>query len=271
MTEEILTQAMLDRPMEYAVMERYLAALADTYALPVQTIGTSVSGRAIRALALGDPRLRENADKASYAALYVGGAEEGDWVSTAICLRFLRDYCVFRAENRRLYGVHLPYLWENRTIYVIPCLHPDGMYTAKRSQSLLPRPQSLSIRESFLPGMPLSRTDGAMTPPETAAFCQFCLVTETRLLLHLTSSGENGICTVPHSTSRAATIGKLLARMASYPFAACEGQRSPVSWYTEEIHRPAFRIALGRDRLEVGYYYGYAALREALFSAPLLL
>ena len=169
MTEEILTQAMLDRPMEYAVMERYLAALADTYALPVQTIGTSVSGRAIRALALGDPRLRENADKASYAALYVGGAEEGDWVSTAICLRFLRDYCVFRAENRRLYGVHLPYLWENRTIYVIPCLHPDGMYTAKRSQSLLPRPQSLSIRESFLPGMPLSRTDGAMTPPETAA------------------------------------------------------------------------------------------------------
>ena len=271
MTEEILTQAMLDRPMEYAVMERYLAALADTYALPVQTIGTSVSGRAIRALALGDPRLRENADKASYAALYVGGAEEGDWVSTAICLRFLRDYCVFRAENRRLYGVHLPYLWENRTIYVIPCLHPDGMYTAKRSQSLLPRPQSLSIRESFLPGMPLSRTDGAMTPPETAAFCQFCLVTETRLLLHLTSSGENGICTVPHSTSRAATIGKLLARMASYPFAACEGQRSPVSWYTEEIHRPAFRIALGRDRSEVSYYYGYAALREVLFSAPLLL
>ena len=271
MTEEILTQAMLERPMEYAVMERYLAALADTYALPVQTIGTSVSGRAIRALVLGDPRLRENADKASYAALYVGGAEEGDWVSTAICLRFLRDYCVFRAENRRLYGVHLPYLWENRTIYVIPCLHPDGMYTAKRSQSLLPRPQSLSIRESFLPGMPLSRTDGAMTPPETAAFCQFCLVTETRLLLHLTSSGENGICTVPHSTSRAATIGKLLARMASYPFAACEGQRSPVSWYTEEIHRPAFRIALGRYRSEVGYYYGYAALREVLFSAPLLL
>lgn len=271
MTEEILTQAMLDRPMEYAVMERYLAALADTYALPIQTIGTSVSGRAIRALALGDPRLRENADKASYAALYVGGAEEGDWVSTAICLRFLRDYCVFRAEKRRLYGVHLPYLWENRTIYVIPCLHPDGMYTAKRSQSLLPRPQPLSIRESFLPGMPLSRTDGAMTPPETAAFCQFCLVTETRLFLHLTSSGENGICTVPHSTSRAATIGKLLARMASYPFAACEGQRSPVSWYTEEIHRPAFRIALGGDRSEVGYYYGYAALREALFSAPLLL
>ena len=271
MTEEILTQAMLDRPMEYAVMERYLAALADTYALPVQTIGTSVSGRAIRALALGDPRLRENADKASYAALYVGGAEEGDWVSTAICLRFLRDYCVFRAENRRLYGVHLPYLWENRTIYVIPCLHPDGMYTAKRSQSLLPRPQSLSIRESFLPGMPLSSTDGAMTPPETAAFCQFCLVTETRLLLHLTSSGENGICTVPHSTSRAATIGKLLARMASSPFAACAGPRSPVSWYPAEIHRPAFRIALGRDRSEVGYYYGYAALREVLFSAPLLL
>ena len=54
MTEEMLTQAMLDRPMEYAGMERYLAALADTYALPVLTIGTSVSGRAIRALVLGD-------------------------------------------------------------------------------------------------------------------------------------------------------------------------------------------------------------------------
>ena len=48
MTEEMLTQAMLDRPMEYAGMESYLAALADTYALPVLTIGTSVSGRAIR-------------------------------------------------------------------------------------------------------------------------------------------------------------------------------------------------------------------------------
>lgn len=271
MTEEMLTQAMLDRPMEYAGMECYLAALADTYALPVLTIGTSVSGRAIRALVLGDPRLRENADKASYAAVYVGGMEDGDWVSTAICLRFLRDYCVFRAEERRLYGVHLPYLWENRTIYVIPCLHPDGMYAAKQSPRLLPRPQTLSLRESFLPGVPLSHTDGTVIPPETAAFCQFCLVTETRLCLHLTTSGENGICTVPHSTARAATIGKLLARMASYPFAACEGKRSPVAWYTEEVHRPAFRIALGRDHSEVGYYYGYAALREVLFSAPLLL
>lgn len=267
----MLTQAVLDRPMEYAAMERYLAILADTYALPVHIIGTSVSGRTIRALVLGNPRLREEADKASYAAVYVGGLEEGDWVSTAICLRFLRDYCVFRAEERRLYGVYLPYLWENRIIYVIPCLHPDGMYTANRTQKHLSRPQSLALRESFQSGAPFSPADGAMIPPETAAFCQFCLVTETRLCLHLTASQENGIYTVPHNTDRAATIGKLLSRMTSYPFATCEEKRSPAAWYSEEMHRPAFRVALGRDRSESGYYYGYAALREVLFSAPLLL
>ena len=272
MAEELYSLAALDRPMDYGMMEAYLGALADTYALPVQVIGTSISGRAIRAVCLGDPRLQTDADKQACAAVYFGGMIEGDWVSTAILLRFLRDYCLFHAEGRRLYGVHLPYLWENRLIYVFPCIHPDGMRVRKGDKAVCTRPASMQLRDGFFPGAPFACAEGANPAPEVSAVCPFLQFTPTRLCLSLcTADAEPCLATVPDCAERTVTIGRLLSRMASYPFTRAARPGSLTAWYTTAIGRPAYTALLGRERSEVGYYYAYAAMREVLFSAPLLL
>lgn len=273
---ERLCNIPLDRPMEYRVMEDFLRALSVEYDLPLHVIGTTTRGRPIFAVRVGAAETISN--ETVQTALYVGGMEEADWVSCALLLRFLRDYCVFHKEGRRLYGVNLPYLWENRVIYVIPCLCPDMCFenvrTGKNVQnapSALPT-GFLPIQESFLAGMPFDCTENASVPPECTAFCQFCHFTPTRLCLYLTSSLEKaGFYTVPYCASRAMTIGKLLARMASWELTHQSMENSPAAWYTTEQERPAFRVDLGKDRSESGYYYGYAALREVFFSAPLLL
>lgn len=276
MTEEITAQIPLDRPMEYAEMENFIRLLAAEYSLHLQVIGTSLGGQAILAVCVGEA----SGDKARDAVLYVGGMEDNDWVSSAILMRFLRDYCVFHKEERRLYGVNLPYLWENRTIYVIPCLHPDGVCTpgSRKNKPVLQRPAFLQVRDGFHKGMPFDFSEDVHIAPECAALCQYCRFTPTRLCLYLTASesennaaGEGVFATIPDCPGRAVTIGKLLSRMASWEFLRRGMEGSLAAWYSDTEKFPAIQIALGSDRTEVGYYYGYAALREVLFSAPLLL
>ena len=272
MAEELYSLGMLDRPMDYGAMETFLRALADTYTLPIHNIGTSLSGRSIYAVCLGDPRLLADKERGAYAAVYCGGIEDGDWVSTAILLRFLRDYCLFRAEGRRLYGVHVPYLWENRAIYVLPCVHPDGMRAKDKEKTAYRRPESTRIRDGFFPGAPFDCAEGADPPPEVSAVCQFLHFTPTRLCLSLCAcDAEPCLATVPDCAERTVTIGRLLSRMASYPFTRTERPNSLAAWYTASIGRPAYTALLGGERAEVMYYYAYAAMREILFSAPLLL
>ena len=271
MAEDMLSQILLDRPLDCVEMEEFLFALAERYALPVQVIGNSLSGRAIRAVCLGDPLLREET-KMEFAAAYIGGMEDGDWISTAILLRFLRDYCLFRAEERRLYGVHLPYLWKNRTIYVIPNANPDGMHVKKQGTAIRARPASMRIQGGFLPGAPFAGTENAAISPEVAGVCQFLQFTPTRLCVALSAeNADPAVATTVDCPDRAVTIGKLLSHMASWPFTRTEAPNSLAAWYTAAMRRPAFQVYLGPDRSEVGYYYGYAAMREVLFSAPLLL
>lgn len=79
--------------------------------------GVSHIGREIPALQLGEG--------GGHRLLYVGGIT-GSLYTTALLLRFAREYAESVRNSGRVCGIDISYLQHTRTITVVPLLNPDG-------------------------------------------------------------------------------------------------------------------------------------------------
>jgi len=247
-------------PMEYEKVKTTLWNLADCFpCLSVQTIGTSAGGRAIPAVTLGS-------GEEVPSLLYTGGADGNDWISTAILLRFITDYCLFWAENQRLYSVNLPYLEQNRRICICPMLNCDSALQE-------PEERRKNGRKNQA-GADVLRAFGGMDVPEKCPECtclqQYMQYFSISLLLSLEVGEHPALTAGSPQGSRTGTLGRLLSRMSGCVFEKRENASPMEDWFSKETGNPAFRCALDLPETEEGYLRGYAALREMLFSAPLL-
>jgi g-D-glutamyl-meso-diaminopimelate peptidase len=59
--------------------------------------------------------------------IYVGTHHAMEWITSVLLLRFINEYAEAFREGRRIYNVHLPYLFKERRIVIIPMLNPDGV------------------------------------------------------------------------------------------------------------------------------------------------
>lgn len=65
--------------------------------------------------------------KGSRKILYVGAHHGMEWITSAMLVQFVEEFCYATATNRRI-GNHLPSMvYETHTLYVIPMLNPDGV------------------------------------------------------------------------------------------------------------------------------------------------
>lgn len=104
----------------YAMMESQISALATKYAdkLTVETIGTSVLGRNIKAIILGNP-------SGKYKAFVMSGQHARESHNTPIILKQIEYYC----ENwdNLFKGELISDIFANAAIYYVPNANPDGM------------------------------------------------------------------------------------------------------------------------------------------------
>ena len=108
-------------PIDYKVMMDYLDACEERYPFLARgVIGTTIAGRSI-------PFVRLGAEKAMKNVLYVGSHHAMEWITTSILLRFIGEYCCLYKLCRRIYSISMPFLFNNRTIYVVPMLNCDGV------------------------------------------------------------------------------------------------------------------------------------------------
>lgn len=272
---------------DYGVLVKYLdcAALRHDF-IAVSSIGKSAEGRAIPVVTLGK-------DMERGGSVYIGGMWGCDVVSPAVLLRFICDYADFLELGRRVYGMSMQYLWENRTIRVIPMLNPDG-YKIRREGAdnsvICDRLKKLNADSGNSPddfrkwrynalGRDLTVSFGEENVPETDALKNYLEYYADTLDMTLDIGMDSGIVyssgrVVP---KRAKTVARLISRMSGYQInEGCPDADSRLSDYViKKLGGSAYHCGCldeGEDMPCDGedYIKVYAALREALFSCPLL-
>lgn len=269
----------------------------------VSVLGETVMGRSIPIITLGEHR-------ESRGVLYIGGIHGTDLYTPAVLLRFIKDYAEFLEAGKRLYSVSMPYLYASRTIHVVPMLNPDGYAIRKVGVSDIPIADRLTRINSQMNGsgdfsdwqynargvdlsqnfthcmeeVPETAGLNAESEPETAALCRYIRMAENgvigriELALELHSGGSRIRCTSGEVTAvRSKTIARLLSRMTGCVVdknSAAEG--GVCDYFLRQMSRPAFSCGCMEEGREAAslteeYLRIYAAFREALFSAPLLI
>lgn len=106
-------------PLTWERMMAYLNCFAERYPqLEFSILGESVLGRSIPMVTLGEGKK---------TFIYIGTHHGMEWMTSVLLLRFINEYGEGLKEGRRIYNAHIPYLFKERRIIVIPMLNPDGV------------------------------------------------------------------------------------------------------------------------------------------------
>lgn len=273
---------------DHASLADYLNTLSLRYrSIRLGVLGVSVMGRDIPVVTLGGR-------KSSPGVIYVGGYRGDDGVTPAVLLRFIHDYAQYLEAGRRVCSVSMPYLFEMRTIHIIPMLNPDGYVIRREGVTDIPNGDALreknggddfsswrysargaDLTRSFRMSGTFGGELACASEPEISALTRYVgmasvgVFGEIKLALSLTGESGGIRYRSGRSAPRARTIGRLLERMTCEEEDVGELTSGGFSeWFTGEINRPAFDVGyMGAE----DYVNLYTTLREALFSSPLLI
>lgn len=297
-------------PMDHTRMMQYISCFRERYSfLQVQNIGSSVLGKNIPLLSLGE------GDK---CVLYVGALNGMDWMTTILLLRFINEYAEYYRTGRQIYGLYLPYLFHQRRILVIPMLNPDAvdyvLHGITAENPLYERlikmnggsmdfshwqanGRGVDLKYNFDVGFEEYRThansigitegcssgfggESAESEPETAYLCQYVRYIQPQLhtIVCLQTPGENIFYSADSTIlPRNLALAKILSRLTSYtllsPNDSCKSA-SCVDWATKKLQIPAYTVSCGRGQRPLPqeqYFCIYASLREMLFQMPQLI
>ncbi len=234
------------RACDYRTLVEILGEIAVRHpAVELGSIGTTILDRPIPVVTIGR-------SKHSRSVLYLGGIHPTDRLTPAVLLRFISEYAEFLDTGKSAYNVNLPYLYEHRTIHILPMLNPDGYEILRDGVSdaahavvqerLIKQnggadfrnwrgnargvdlwrnftdcPEQTSDDETVCPqGIPGLSPE---SEPETASLCSYLRIfDEITTVLSLHTLGSS----IRYFTSdlympRSRTIGRLLSRMTGCP------------------------------------------------------
>ncbi len=245
----------LKRAMDYAYVIEDIEFLLEQYPfLEVTELGTSIRGRRIPMLSVGE---------GEKAVLYVGTHHAMEWITTAILLKFVHEYCELYQTKSSIYRYSVEHLFHTRKIFIVPMLNPDGVeyqiHGVSKEDILYDRLLSmnggsedfthwqanargvdlnhnynsgfaeykrLEAKAGIMGGAP-TRFSGEMpeSEPETGSLCNLLRFQESiQAVLTLHTQGEEIFYTCGEKKApRSEAIGKMLTRMTGYPLRHPDG------------------------------------------------
>lgn len=292
--------------IDHRVLTELLNGLCSRYPFVRRfSLGTSVEGREIPALSLGDVKCEKS-------IVYVAVHHATEHICANVLIRFLREFCAAANADSTVCGVRAAGMLTRRRITVIPMLNPDGvelhLHGPGKDHPLAARLYEMSggdfsrwqangrgvdlnhnynarfdeykkieAEKNIVPGPTLYSGEAPESEPESAALCSFLRFdTSVRAVISLHTQGE-----VIYTGGDAAPVGarslaRTVARMTGYELAETEGTASYgglTDWFVREFCRPALTLELGRGQNPLpsrDAFPIYAAVREALFCLPYL-
>lgn len=298
-----------DHPLDHALMMEYIDEFSRRYsALGVTSLGTSIMGRSIPVLTLGEGKR---------AVLYVGTHHAMEWITSVLLLRFVNELCELVKTKSRVFSYDTKYLLSTRTIYVIPMLNPDGVeyqiHGVEKENPLYDRlirmnggSEDFSHWQANARGVDLNHNyncgfseykslegelgifNGAPTKfsgnmpesePEVANLCNLLRFNDNiEMIITLHTQGEEIYYTGGgKAPPRSRSIGGALSRLCGYRLAVPEGSAAYgglTDWVVSELGRPCFTVECGKGEnpLPLSDYFSiYSDIREMLFAAPMFL
>lgn len=241
------------------------------------TIGKSLFGRDIDVLKIGNGTKK---------VLFVGGTHGSEHLTSSLLLRFAADYCSAADDGGKVYSLSMRYLFENRTVYILPQLNPDGADIAINGVSpdcplydrLMKMNKSgdfthwqangrgVDINHNFNAGFEAYKRierqrdiiEGATrfsgeypeSEPESAAICSFIRQADIGMLLSFHTQGEEIYYDADGKIPpMGRAIGAAMARMCGYRLAVPEGSAKYgglKDWFIGEFNRPGYTVECGK-------------------------
>ena len=266
------------RVSDYRILSEALGELSARHpSIALGCLGTGVLDRPIPVVTIG--RSLQNR-----GILYLGGIHPTDLLTPAVLLRFIDEYADAIDHGKRMYNMNLPYLFENRTLHIVPMLNPDGYELRRRGaeeevvrsrllkqngsedfhtwrgnargvdlwRNFTDAPHELSDDELLCP-----QGTAGLSPesePETSALCNYLRIMDeigTVLTLHTLGNGIRAF-SGDFYPPRSRTLLRLLTRMTGctpipVPQPPDEIGGSLTDWFIRERNKPAFECGCLTD------------------------
>ena len=295
--------------IDHTEMTEVLELLSERYReLAITTLGTSILGREIPMLQLGNGRKK---------VVYVGAHHGMEGMTAALLLRFVNEYFELYRAGSVVDKVPVKALFEARSIYVVPMLNPDGVEYAvrglpadnplrERVLSMNGGSEDFSHWQANARGVDLNHNynagfaaykrvenelgilGGAPTrysgehpesEPEVGYLCNFLRFSgDFDLALSLHTQGEEIYYTsLGESLPIAERIGKYIAGLCEYRLSKPEGPAALggfTDWFQREFGKPSFTVECGKGENPLPFSdfpMTYLRIRKMLFMAPMLI
>ena len=245
--------------------------------LSYRCLGHSILGREIPLLFLGRGKSK---------VLYVGAHHGSEWLSSGLLLRFAEELCIAASGAQKVFGIHIPYMLENRMLCFVPMLNPDGVaiaqgettegdLLAERRLHMNPSGdfthwqanargvdlnhnydagfeeyKKIEVENGICGGAP-TRYSGEYpeSEPETEALCGFIRTAAPRLLLTLHTQGEEIYYAASAGVPGSRATAARLAALSGYRVAEAEGPAAYgglADWAAASLGIPSFTLECGR-------------------------
>ena len=243
-----------DDCFDHSSLEESIRELTYRYDfIDVSTLAYSILGKSIPIITLG---------KGKKSVLYIGSHHGMEWITSAILIRFINEYCEEYKCGGSIFGISSRFLDEARKIYILPMLNPDGVeysiHGISSDHVLYDRlvkmndgckdftkwqanARGVDLNHNYNSGFQeyklLERRLGIFggarskfsgenseSEPETSALCNFVRFQAPEMVITLHSQGEEIYYTSGEKTAKnSLSVGKILSRLSGYDLSVPEG------------------------------------------------
>lgn len=259
-------------------LEEILVKLKNKYEfIEIGALGNSIFGKSIPRLTLGN---------GSKNVIYIGGHHGMEWMTSALLMQFVHDFCEEYQKGTNIFDVSTRVLFETRKIHIVPMLNPDGIDYAIHGTNennimhnrLLKMNGSADFshwqanargvdlnhnynagfseykiierKENITPGATKYSGEYPESEPETRVLCNFVRFERPSLALTLHTQGEEIYYTSSEKSSPfSLSLAKTLSRLTGYKISFPSGTSKYggfTDWFIEEFDKPSFTLECGR-------------------------
>ncbi len=107
------------KPYDYGELLKSIKIMESRYPFcEFYSVGESVAKKQLYCIKMGG---------GEHKVFYSGAHHGAEWITSALLMRFLEEYCEAYVGGKTIFKVEAKYLFDNVSLYIMPMVNPDGV------------------------------------------------------------------------------------------------------------------------------------------------